>query len=379
MEQFVMKTKIYMGESCLDRLKELPAKRVFLICDPFMVQSGKADWITELLKETGSSWEVFSDVVPDPSIEVVSKAIGQMQKFNPDGIIALGGGSAIDTAKAASFIYTKLGNKRLYLAAVPTTSGTGSEVTNFSVISDPAAQAKYPMRSDDMLPDAAFLDPRFTVSVPPGITADTGMDVLTHALEAYVSARPCDFTDACGEKAIRLVWKYLAKTVEDGNDMEARAHMHNASCLAGLAFNGAGLGLCHSMAHALGARFHIPHGRSNAILLPHIISYNAGLLDLTEQEACRKYGEIAAMAGIAAGTDKATVHGLVRHIRNMMNRIKIPQYITDLGIDKDEYEKAVREMAEKALADNCTATNPRQPRLEEIEAIYGQLCKGGCP
>lgn len=379
MEQFAMKTKIHMGPSCLEGLKDLPVKRAFLICDPFMVQSGKSDWITELLKEAGSSYEIFSEVVPDPSIEVVSKAIGRMKAFGPDGVIALGGGSAIDTAKAASHIYTRLGNERLYLAAVPTTSGTGSEVTNFSVISDPGAQAKYPLRSDNMMPDAAFLDPRFTVSVPPHITADTGMDVLTHGLEAYVSVSASDFTDACAEKAVRLVWNHLVRTVEAGSDMEARTHMHNASCLAGIAFNGASLGLCHSMAHALGARFHIPHGRSNAILLPHVISYNAGLLDLTEQEACKKYGAIAAMAGIAAGTDKATVHGLVRHIRNLMNRIKIPQYITDLKIHKDEYEQAVREMAEKALADNCTVTNPRKPKLEEIEGIYRQLCKGGCP
>ena len=377
MEQFVMNTKVYMGSSCLDKIKDLPVTKAYIICDPFMAQSGKVNWITELLQEKGSSYEVFSEVVPDPTIEVVSKAIGGMKCFGPDAVIALGGGSAIDTAKAASHIYSQMGNERLFLIAVPTTSGTGSEVTNFSVISDPQAKAKYPLRSDSMVPDAAFLDPRFTVSVPPHITADTGMDVLTHALEAYVSTNAGDFTDACAEKAVRLVWNYLARTVEEGSDMEARTHMHNASCLAGVAFNGASLGLCHSMAHALGARFHIPHGRSNAILLPHVISYNAGLEDAGEQIACGRYVAIANMLGIAAGTDKATVHGLVRHIKNLMNKIKIPQQITDLKIDKDEFEQAVREMAEKALADNCTLTNPRVPTVEEIETIYRKLCKGG--
>ncbi|WP_312370534.1 1-propanol dehydrogenase PduQ [Lachnoclostridium sp.] len=377
MEQFVMNTKIYMGSSCLDKMKDLPAKKAYIICDPFMAQSGKVNLITDILMEMGSSFEVFSEVVPDPTIQVVSKAIGGMKCFGPDTVIALGGGSAIDTAKAASNIYSQMGNEKLFLIAIPTTSGTGSEVTNFSVISDPQAQAKYPLRSDSMVPDAAFLDPRFTVSVPPHITADTGMDVLTHALEAYVSTNSGDFTDACAEKAVRLVWNYLARTVEEGGDMEARTHMHNASCLAGVAFNGASLGLCHSMAHALGARFHIPHGRSNAILLPHVISYNAGLEDAGEQDACARYVAIANMLGIAAGTDKATVHNLLRHIKNMMSKIKIPQQITDLKIDKDEFEQAIREMAEKALADNCTLTNPRVPKIEEIEAIYKKLCKGG--
>lgn len=377
MEQFVMNTKVYMGSSCLDKIKELPVEKAYIICDPFMAQSGKVNMITDLLAEKGSSFEVFSEVVPDPTIDVVSKAIGRMQCFEPDAVIALGGGSAIDTAKAASQIYSHMGKERLFLIAVPTTSGTGSEVTNFSVISDPQAQAKYPLRSDSMVPDVAFLDPRFTVSVPPHITADTGMDVLTHALEAYVSTDSGDFTDACAEKAVRLVWKYLAKTVEEGSDLEARTHMHNASCLAGVAFNGASLGLCHSMAHALGAKFHIPHGRSNAILLPHVISYNAGLEEAGDYEACGRYVEIANMLGIAAGTEKATVHGLVRHIKNLMNKIKIPQQITDLKVDRDEFLQAVEEMAEKALHDNCTKTNPRVPSAEEIAAIYRKLCKGG--
>ncbi len=377
MEQFVMNTKVYMGSSCLDKMKELPVKKAYIICDPFIAQSGKVNLITDLLQEKNCSFEVFSEVVPDPTIEAVSKAIGRMEGFVPDAVIALGGGSAIDTAKAASHIYTQMGHEKLLLIAVPTTSGTGSEVTNFSVISDPQAQAKYPLRSDSMVPDAAFLDPRFTVSVPPHITADTGMDVLTHALEAYVSTNAGDFTDAFAEKAVRLVWKYLTRTVEEGNDLEARAHMHNASCLAGVAFNGASLGLCHSMAHALGAHFHIPHGRSNAILLPHVISYNAGLEDSGDYEACGRYVAVANMLEIGAGTDKATVQGLVRHIKNLMNKIRIPQQITDLKISKEEFDQAVREMAEKALADNCTLTNPRVPTAVEIEDIYRKLCKGG--
>lgn len=377
MNQFAMKTKIYMGPSSLEGLKDLPIKRSFLICDPFMVQSGMIERLTEILQETGRAYDIFSDVVPDPTIDVVSKTIKQMKSFKPDSIIAFGGGSAIDTAKAANKVYSRMGNESLYLVAIPTTSGTGSEVTNFSVISDPNAQAKYALRSEEMLPDVAFLDPGFTESVPAHITADCGMDVLTHALEAYASIQANDFTDACAEKAIKLVSDYLVETVKDGKNIEARAYMHSASCLAGIAFNGASLGICHSMAHALGARFYIPHGRSNAMLLTHVISYNAGLMDDSNQEVCARYAYIANMLGLGAGTEKATVHGLVRYIKNMMKKMNIPVYVTDLKIDPEEYKEAIQEMAEKAMADACTATNPRKPSQGEIEAIYGMLCKGG--
>ncbi len=201
-----------------------------------------------------------------------------MEDFAPDTVIALGGGSAMDTAKAVCHLYAAMKQEqRPRLVAVPTTSGTGSEVTSFAVISDPEAQAKYPLKDPAMVPDVAFLDPVLTATVPSGITADTGMDVLTHGLEAYVSTQSGDFTDACAEKAGPYGMEVSEQAVADGSNMDARTHMHNASCLAGIAFNGASLGICHSLAHALGARFHIPHGRSNAILLPHVITYNAGL------------------------------------------------------------------------------------------------------
>jgi len=228
-----------------------------------------------------------------------------------------------------------------------------------------------------MVPDVALLDPELTATVPPHITADTGMDVLTHAFEAYVSTAAGDFTDACAEKSIRMVWNYLERAVADGGDMEARERMHNASCLAGVAFNGASLGICHSMAHALGARFHLAHGRSNAILLPHVIAWNAGLEAAGEEAALGRYVEIANMLGISAGTPKATVHGLIRQIRNLMKRIGIPEQITELGVEQEEFLHAVEDMAEKAAADSCTDTNPRRPEKAEFEDIYRRLCKGG--
>lgn len=378
MDMFAMKTKIYMGKDCLNQMKELPMKRAYVVCDPYMKQSGMVDQITDILAEGHVEYEIFADVIPDPTIEVVSHAVSRMLKFVPDTVIAFGGGSAIDTAKAVNYMYYHMqSHEKVCLLAIPTTSGTGSEVTSFSVISDPQAGAKYPLVSDHMLPDAAFLDPNFTISVPPQITADTGIDVLTHALEAYVSTRAQDFTDACAQKAIQLVWKYLETTVKDGTDLDARMHMHNASCLAGIAFNETSLGICHSLAHALGGRFHIPHGRSNAMLLPHIISYNAGLDTGDETSALRRYAEIAEMLGMWGSSEKASVHLLIQKIKNLIRQIGIPQYVTDLDIAYEAFAAAVPEMAKLAMDDRCTKTNPVLPGPAALEVIYMQLAKGG--
>ncbi|MDO5408281.1 MAG: 1-propanol dehydrogenase PduQ [Eubacteriales bacterium] len=378
MERFMLNTKIYMGPSSLEQVKHLGIKTAYLICDPFMEKCGRAGEIQAMLEESGAKTAVFSKVVPDPTIEVVTMAIQGMKECRPDTILALGGGSAIDTAKAAAHLYGAMQEgRRPQLIAIPTTSGTGSEVTSFAVISDPEAQAKYPLRDESLVPEVALLDPNLTASVPAAITADTGMDVLTHALEAYVSPQADDFTDACAEKAIHLVWEYLERAVTDGSDMEAREHMHNASCLAGIAFSSASLGICHSMAHALGGRFHIPHGRSNALLLTHVLCYNAGLEGEGVSEALHRYARIAGLLGIGAGTEKATVHGLIRKINNLAKHIGIPQYVTDLGVDRDEFLEAVDGMVQKALEDNCTKTNPRTPTAGDLSELYHRLCKGG--
>ncbi len=373
-----MPTKIFFGKAAIDILASLTFKKYYIICDPFMQKSHKVDTITEILKEKSATYEIFADVVPDPTIDVVTKGLEGIINFEPDAVIALGGGSAIDTAKAITNIYAKtVENKPPKLIAIPTTSGTGSEVTSFAVISDPTTKAKYPIIDNSLLPDLAILDAQFTLSVPASVTADTGMDVLTHTLEAYVSTNASDFTDACGEKAMRLVWDNLDKTVKNGSDETAREKMHNASCLAGIAFNGASLGICHSLAHAFGGQFHIPHGRANAMLLPHVIAYNAGLNEATEYCALARYEQAANLLGLKNGTPKATVHSLISRIKRMTKQFSIPQTINEYGIDPTEFIEAVPIMAEKALADNCTVTNPRQPALADLEAIYKELVKGG--
>ena len=377
MNEFMIKTKIFTGQNCLKKLTELSIKKACIICDPYMKESRKVDQITGILEESGAVYQVFSEVIPDPTIEVVTKAVENICEFLPDTVIAFGGGSAIDTAKAVSYIYTKIQKQKpICLIAIPTTSGTGSEVTSFAVISDPKAGAKYPLVSSQMIPDIALLDPVLTVSVPAHITADTGIDVLTHALEAIVSADAQVLTDAGAEKAIRLVWKYLEPAVKNGMDMESRMYMHSASCLAGIAFNQASLGICHSMAHALGARFHISHGRSNAVLLPHIIRYNAGLDTAGTSTTLRRYAEIAEMLGIWGSSDKSTVCMLIQKIKNLIKRIGIPQQITGLGIGYEEYAAAVPDMAAQALADKCLATNPRVPDITALKEIYMHLVRG---
>ena len=378
MGEFYVKTRVYTGGDSLDQIKHLGIKRAYIVCDPFMEKCGRAQELAGKLQESGAKTEIFSKVVPDPSIEVVTQAVQGMVYCEPDAIVALGGGSAIDTAKAAAQLYgSVLKSGRPTLIAVPTTSGTGSEVTSFAVISDLQTQTKYALTDEALIPDIAFLDPQLTASVPPAITADTGMDVLTHALEAYVSTKADDFTDACAEKAIRLVWKYLEQAVADGQNCEAREHMHNASCLAGMAFSNASLGICHSMAHALGASFHIPHGRSNALLLPHVILYNSEPEAPQETAALLRYAQIAEMVGLGGSTPRASVYALVRQIRNMMQRMKMPLFATDLGVEPQAFEEQIESMAQKAMNDKCTKTNPRMPTQSQLQDLYKQICKGG--
>lgn len=378
MGSFKMPTKIFSGMGSLKSISQGCCKRALVVCDPFMVESGKVAEITLLLEKAEVPYLVFSEVVPDPTIEVVTKGLAQAISIEPDAIVALGGGSALDTAKAVKYIYEQADpDRKVQLICIPTTSGTGSEVTSFAVISDPATNGKFALVDDSMIPEIAILDPDLTLSVPTGVTADTGMDVLTHTLEAYVSTEATDFTDACAEKAMRIVWQDLVKVVGNGQDAHLREKIHNASCLAGMAFSEASLGICHSLAHALGGRFHVPHGRANAILLPHVIAYNAGLDMQREQPALKKYQEAANLLGIAAGTPKATVNLLVVGIKQMAKQMQIPQTINGLGIDAEEFEAAIPAMAQAAMKDTCTITNPRTPRAEELEAIYRRINRGG--
>ena len=380
MKSFGIHTQIYFGEGALKRLEEIPYKRVLIITDPFVVSSGMIKLITHPLENARIAYEIFKDVVPDPPVEKIATGVKAMLEYKPDCIVAVGGGSAIDSSKSIrDFALKTEPYGRCALIAIPTTSGTGSEVTSFAVISDPQAKMKYPLVSPDLTPDEAILDAELVRSVPPQITADTGMDVFTHALEAYVSLNNNEFSAALAEKAIEIIGVFLLRAYLDGNDMHARQKMHAASCLAGLAFNSASLGLNHGMAHQLGSNFHIPHGRANAMLLPHIIEFNANINKHSRSQreylpAVKKYSTVANNLGLSSYNKIMSVRSLVNWTQFMLKEMDIPLSISQMGnITEEEYMAAIPAMADAAIADACTATNPRPVTRADVMQIYRDL------
>ena len=380
MKTFGMKTVIHFGDNALDRLREIPYKRVLIITDPFVVQSKMIDLITEPLAKGGIEYDIFSNVVPDAPVDKIADGVKKFLSYQPEAVVAVGGGSAIDSSKAIREFALKINNYgKVGLIAVPTTSGTGSEVTSFAVVNDTEAKVKYPLVSPDLTADEAILDAELVKSVPPAITADTGMDVFTHALESYVSTGHNEFSAALAEKAMEICGVFLLRAYLDGSDMHARQKMHVASCLAGLSFNAAGLGITHSMAHQLGAIFHIPHGRANAMLLPHIVEYNANINKRSRSQkeylpAVKRYSNIAHLLGLSNYNEVMSVRSLVNWIQFMQKEMNIPLTIEEMKtITPDAYFAAVDKMADMALADACTAANPRVPKKEDIVKIYTKL------
>ena len=380
MKSFGIHTQIYFGQGALERLEQIPYKRVLIITDPFVVTSGMIELITHPLENARIDYEIFKDVVPDPPVEKIATGVKAMLEYKPDCIVAVGGGSAIDSSKSIRDFALKTDPYgKCALIAIPTTSGTGSEVTSFAVISDPQAKMKYPLVSPDLTPDEAILDAELVRSVPPAITADTGMDVFTHALEAYVSTNNNEFSAALAEKAIEIIGVFLLRAYLDGNDMHARQKMHAASCLAGLAFNSASLGLNHGMAHQLGSNFHIPHGRANAMLLPHIIEFNSNINKHSRSQkeylpAVKKYATVANNLGLSSYNKIMSVRSLVNWTQFMLKEMDIPLSISQLGnITEEEYMAAIPAMADAALADACTATNPRPVTRADVMQIYRDL------
>lgn len=372
MEVFSVKTKIMLGDS----LREAVAcfERVLIVTDSFMIKSGKIRYVTERL-EPCAKYEVFSDVAADPDIETVSRGTARYGNFLPDAVVAFGGGSAIDTAKAIVFFADKTGVAACTLIAVPTTSGTGSEVSKFAVISDTASQVKHALVDDQLIPDAAVLDASLVVSVPPSVTADTAMDVLTHAIEAYVSTGANDFSKAPAERAAKLVLKdMLAVYVEPGN-LVARQKVHTASCLAGIAFSNAGLGLVHGAAHAVGARFHIPHGRANAILLPYVMSFNAGCSD-SLTPAAGEYAELSRYVGLGSSNKRQSVLNLIRTVSRMARHMHIPSSLREAGVSEGDFYEALESMADAAYLDRSTRTNPRKCTRGEIAEVLRKAYVG---
>lgn len=375
MQVFEIKPRVIFGENSLSSLSDLAKGRVAIFTDSFGERSSTANRIAELLINAAEI-SIYSDIKPDPSVEMVAKAADFLKEARPDTVIALGGGSVIDATKATLLTYTKISGARLPLIAVPTTSGTGSEVTKFAVITDTEAGVKYPLVSDDLLPEVAVLSRELTSSVPPAITADTGFDVLTHALEAYISTGANDFTDAFCEKALTLAFAYLPTACKNGKDPVAREKMHTASCLAGMAFNDASLGVNHGIAHALGACFHIPHGRANAMLLPHVLRFNAELDRPYKKEIPEvqvKLAHIARIIGLPCYSPRVGTENLIGHIEKMAKELGIPRKLGDAGVTRADYKKFKAHILESAVKDACTATNPRAVNTKAVERILEGL------
>ncbi|MCI8647253.1 MAG: iron-containing alcohol dehydrogenase [Firmicutes bacterium] len=372
MKEFSISTNVFFGENALCRLEEIKEKSVLIVCDSFMEQSGAVDKIKKHLQSCQVF--VFSRIVPDPPIEVVAEGIKCLVECKAQVMIALGGGSAIDAAKAIRELSRQMNYVNVEECfAIPTTSGTGSEVTKFSVITNAQEGVKYPLVSQSLQPMVAILDPELVQTVPPAVTADTGLDALTHALEAYVSTEATDFTDALAEKAVTLLMRFLPQAYKDGNDLIAREKVHNAACLAGMAFNTAGLGICHSIAHAIGGKFHISHGRSNALVLPHVIAFNARIEESEKNRCASKYQRMAKLIGLPYTNRTVAVGSLIRKIREMERAFGIPDTLKKMDVDPEAVKGLLPDMVKAALADTCTTTNPRKAKAGDIEEILGKI------
>ncbi len=410
MQWFKVPSKIYFERNSIQYLQTCrDVNKVFIVTDRSMVDFGFVNKITEQLSLRRNKVQVqlFCDVEPDPDIETVKRGIRLMEAFGPDTIIALGGGSPMDAAKGMwlfyehpevnfddlkqkfmdirkrAFKYPELGRKSK-LICIPTTSGTGSEVTPFAVISDKANNKKYPLADYSLTPTVAIVDAEFTTNLPARPTAMTGMDVLTHAIEAYVSVLASDYTDGLALQAIKMVFEYLPRAVKDGkNDLEAREKMHNAATIAGMAFANAFLGMTHSLAHKVGAEFHAVHGYACAVLLPHVIRYNGQVptkLSVWPKYnhycADKKYQDIARLIGLKADTPEEGVEALATAITNLIKEIGLDPNFKAMGISESDWNAKIDEIAVLAYEDQCSPANPRVPLVEDMKEILRKAYQG---
>ena len=384
MARFTLPRDLYHGKGSLAELKNLKGKKAILVVGGgSMKRFGFLDKAVGYLEEAGMEVKLFENVEPDPSVETVMKGAKMMQEFEPDWIISMGGGSPIDAAKAmwAFYEYPETTFEELIIpfnfptlrtkakfCAIPSTSGTATEVTAFSVITDYAKGIKYPLADFNITPDVAIVDPDLAETMPAKLTAHTGMDAMTHAIEAYVSTLHCDYTDPLALHAIKMIHNDL-KASYDG-DMDARDRMHNAQCLAGMAFSNALLGIVHSMAHKTGAAYtggHIVHGCANAMYLPRVIQYNA-----KNEEAAKRYAEIASFIGLKGESTEELVKAFVDELKAMNAALNIPNGIKEYEggiIDEKEFMDKLPTVAELAIGDACTGSNPRIPTQEEMEKL----------
>ena len=405
--------KVYIKKGCLPvALEELKSvmnkKRAFIVTDTFLYKNGYTKEVTDKLDEMGIVHETYFDVTPDPTLGCAKRGTKLMEDFEPDVIIAIGGGSAMDAAKimwvmyehpdidfsdmAMDFmdirkrIYTfpKMGEKA-YFIAVPTSAGTGSEVTPFAIITDETNGIKYPLADYELLPKMAIVDADMMMNAPKGLTAASGFDAAVHSLEAYASTMATEFTDGLAIEALKNIFKYLPRAYDNGaEDPEAREKMANAATMAGMAFANAFLGICHSMAHKLGAYHHIAHGIANALLLDEVLRYNAAEVpekmgtfpQYDHPKTLRRYAEVAENLGIQGNTDEEKLEGLIKKLDELKEHIGIKKTIKDYGVSEEDFLKTLDEMSENAFNDQCTVSNPRYPLIEDLKEMYKRAYYG---
>ncbi|MDR3257613.1 MAG: iron-containing alcohol dehydrogenase, partial [Mycoplasmataceae bacterium] len=391
-----------LGIACREFKDVYNKKRAFIVTDKFLYYSGFTKEVTKYLDDMGIQHATFFDVEPNPSIDTARAGAEAMRVFQPDLIIAVGGGSPIDAAKIMWVLYEHpevvfedlamrfmdirkriekfphMGDKA-YFCAIPTTSGTGSEVTPFAVITDTRNHIKYPLADYELLPKMAIIDPDLTMNTPPGLTAASGVDALTHALEALASIMASDYTNGTAREAARLILKYLPSAYKNGaKDVKAREEMANASCMAGIAFANAFLGVCHSMAHKLGSYHNIAHGVANGMLINEVIKYNCSEAPIKMgtfsqykyPQGLKRYSELADYIGLGGSTPIAKVENLLKAIDKLKDEVKIPKTIKDAGIKEEDFLKTLDKMCEDAFDDQCTGANPRYPLIKEIKEMF---------
>ena len=403
---FRVPERVYFKYGCLpialNELKDLNKKRAFIVTDKDLFKLGYTNKITTILEGCNIEYKIFSDVEPDPTLEAATRGANEMRAFNPDVIISIGGGSPMDAAKIMWVLYEhpdvrfedlamrfmdirkrvytfpKLGNKAM-MVSVATSAGTGSEVTPFAVITDEKTGIKYPLADYELTPDMAIIDAELMMSMPKGLTAASGIDALVHAIEAYVSVLASEYTNGLALEAIRLIFKYLPLAYEDGmTNIKAREKMAHASSMAGMAFANSFLGICHSMAHKLGAFHHIPHGIANALLIEEVIRYNSTDVPIKQTafpqykypNVLWRYSKIADYLNLGGNSEEEKVELLIGEIKRLMERVGIPKDIESFGITKESFEENLDDMVEQAFDDQCTGANPRYPLMEEIREIY---------
>ena len=405
--------KVYIKKGCLpvalDELKNvMDKKKVFIVTDEFLFTHGYTKPITNKLEELGITYTTFSDVQPDPTLASAKEGAKLMDSFKPDCIIAIGGGSAMDAGKIMWVLYEhpeidfmdmamrfsdirkrvytfpKMGEKA-YFIAVPTSSGTGSEVTPFAVITDEKTGIKYPLADYELMPKMAIVDTDMMMDAPKGLTSASGIDAVTHCLEAYASMMATEYTDGLALRSIKTIFEYLPIAYENGQDVVAREKMANAATMAGMAFANAFLGVCHSMAHKLGAFFHIPHGIANALMIDLVLRFNASETPVkmgtfpqySYPHTLRRYAEVAENLGLGGNTDEEKLENLIKAIDELKEKIGIKKTIRDYGVDEQEFLSKLDEMSKQAFDDQCTGANPRYPLIEEIKQMYLEAYYGG--